>query len=458
MSLWNLTFDDTSPFLTYSPFADVSYSPLTNGWIPWYSGSGFISTNGEGGTGDSFHRTSLDGASVNLEFYGTAVYMYGTTNSSYDTSLDNATYTHAAPDPASGLLLSITGLEAGTHSVALTVRTNDPSQQLAFDRAIVSAPLVNSQIPTEAFYDNTDTTMLAYTGNWVQQTNSGIPNATVTHPYHTTSDGTASVSMNIGPGAAGVSLWGMTNWGNWVYSVFVDDTPNPVSRNGSTYWKVPDSFLFYQGGLDPTKNHTVKLTNSGGLKLSLNSIRVHHIDTTQNPNATASGTTPSSSHSTDNAGVIAGPILGVAALVVLGGFLWWRARRNHLKALKRQAEMTEIEAYTDQSPQGPVSPSKGYPASASVPTSVTAPWSVAGSSSVPISPEYSMATSQVTSAAPVGKMPATSPPAPAPPPPPAPTSAGIEAPDVDRLIELIAQRIDQGRGHTDDVSPPEYRG
>lgn len=53
--------------------------------------------------------------------------------------------------------------------------------------------------------------------------------------------------------------------------------------------------------------------------------------------------------------------------------------------------------------------------------------------------------------APVGKMQATATPS------PPPVLAGNVA-DVDRLIELIAQRIDRSpRGH-DEAAPPEYRG
>lgn len=54
---------------------------------------------------------------------------------------------------------------------------------------------------------------------------------------------------------------------------------------------------------------------------------------------------------------------------------------------------------------------------------------------------------------PVGKMRATEP----SPPVPGAAPPGLDSPDVDRLIELIAQRIDRGRGQ-DESAPPEYRG
>ncbi|KAJ7687404.1 hypothetical protein B0H17DRAFT_1203645 [Mycena rosella] len=239
MSLWSSTIDDTSPFFTYTPYG-------VGAVVHCY---GFISKNGQGGEGDSYHLTSLDGAAVTFEFCGTAVYLYGTTNSTYDTWLDNIAYAHA---PAtSDLLLSITDLKEGTHSVKLAARPKNSSQQLAFDRAVISAPLVNNQTPVKAFYDNTDITVLKYSGVQNQTTPvPGIPNATVSHTWQETFAGGASVSMDIDVGAVGVSLWGMANWGNGLYTVSIDGIA-ASTYNGSTFWKVPDALLFYQGGLDP---------------------------------------------------------------------------------------------------------------------------------------------------------------------------------------------------------------
>jgi hypothetical protein len=58
-----------------------------------------------------------------------------------------------------------------------------------------------SETPTEAFYDNTDKTMLKYNGDWSSSTAPGIPNATVTHSWQETFASGASVEMDIGVGA-----------------------------------------------------------------------------------------------------------------------------------------------------------------------------------------------------------------------------------------------------------------
>lgn len=112
-----------------------------------------------------------------------------------------------------------------------------PAQQLAFDRAVISAPVVDKSVfnrvscvdfskpfvsfstpQTQSFYDNADTTRLTYTGTWSTPSAAGIPNTSVTHPWHQTKD-SGGVSMQIGRGAQSVEVRGMANWGNWLYSV-----------------------------------------------------------------------------------------------------------------------------------------------------------------------------------------------------------------------------------------------
>ncbi|KAJ7109800.1 hypothetical protein C8R44DRAFT_800587 [Mycena epipterygia] len=481
-ALWNFTFDDTSPFLTYTPYADGSYSGLTNGWVPWYTGSGFISTNGEGSAGDSFHLTSLDGASVNLEFHGTAAYLYGTTNSSYEIVLDNIASSHAPP--TSDLLFSTTNLTEGTHSVTLTARPSSSSRQLAFDRVVISTPLVNNTTPAELFYDNTDTSMLKYSGNWSSAHAPGIPNASVSHPWQETFDAGASVTMDIGLGAIGVSLWGLADWGNWLYTVSVDGAENQY--NGSTFWEVPDALLFYQGGLDPTKNHTVVLTDASNMKLALNSIRVYNIKsakdvaaaspsgTTASPSGTSSAIAGATSASTPTAysavraGVIVGPIMGVVVLALLCGFFWWRSRRNRPGPPLPSHHM----AQSDPPLHRPLFLSRGYSGatlitpftssglSATYPSSTTklGTFMVRGAAVNPddnrnVRTRKGVATSPLPASTGV----ATS---------PLPASTGVATSsvtspvtspaDVDRLIELIVQRMD--RGGPAEAAPPEYRG
>ncbi|KAJ7292901.1 hypothetical protein C8J57DRAFT_1210596 [Mycena rebaudengoi] len=529
MALWNVTIDDTSPFFTYKPYADGSNSGLANGWIPWYSGSNFITQNGQGGDGDSYHLTSLNGAQVNLVFYGTGVFLYGKTNGSYGITVDDQDFPSDSRT-SSGLLFAGTGLKEGTHSgmaaltggyiatkqipaVTLTVKATDSSQQMSFDQC----GYLNS-IGDQAFVDNTDMTRLEYTGNWASSTAPGIPNSSVTHSWQETFDAGARVTMNIEPGAVGVSIWGMANWGNWLYTVSLDGG-SESTYNGSTFWKVPDALLFFQSGLDPTKSHTVTLKNlTPKMKLALNSIRTYNIPSRLQSGSTSVSASSSSTgasapgHSSVSVGIIVGPILGVAALafVAVFFFCWFRSRRS-INTPQRYPN-APAEPYTDHSPHRPqfssnypvsstteltaVPPSSGYstpstqfggPPGATVMTwgepyhvqlqaAVNAHVSGPPSTHSHNTNHYGPSTNMSSSAYPPSSDGTPTefsesryrpqPPASqkstfsSPPPATAAPSAGssaVDGPDVDRLIELIAQRIDRGR-HDDDSAPPEYRG
>jgi hypothetical protein len=63
--------DDTSPLISYSPFADTFSTPdLLKGWNPYFTDSGFVSSQGDVGKGTSLHVTSYDGAALSLQWNG----------------------------------------------------------------------------------------------------------------------------------------------------------------------------------------------------------------------------------------------------------------------------------------------------------------------------------------------------------------------------------------------------
>lgn len=103
--------------------------------------------------------------------------------------------------------------------------------------------------------------MLQYNGDWTSGTAPGIPNASVTHPFQETSAQGASVTMDIGLGAVGVSVHTFVDWGNWLVEVVSElytcrnscqylqsmDGAAGKTYNASTFWKVPDAVLFFEG-------------------------------------------------------------------------------------------------------------------------------------------------------------------------------------------------------------------
>nr|GAT61371.1 predicted protein [Mycena chlorophos] len=470
-STWNFTFDDTSPFLNYT---DGSGSGLGKGWTPWYSGSGFLSSPGEGGTGTSYHLTSLGGASVHFTFWGTDVYLYGDiNNSSYTVALDGGAATSFSPSK-SALLYSATGLQHETHLVNITA-TPTGSEQFAFDYAVIGTPYKNAA-PSELFVDNTDTS-LTYKGTWSPQNASNVPNTTAPHVWQQTVAHDASVSLQFSD-AVGVAIYGMTDWGGWLFNVSVDGAPMQTF-NGSTFWQVPDAMLFYRGGLDSTTNHTITLLNPNSdadFKLNLNSFRVFSAasqsggvsskasgtsstaSTATSTNASAEAST--SKHSSVNAGEIVGPIIAVLVVVALVGWFFWRRRRSRQR--QAAASYDPGAGYHDQ-PHRPVfreydsSTAATYPTSApSSPPWVPAPYHDDTTESN--GPSSTYAPTSTGSRREKGSMLASSPSPPPTTPPPAPAPASGLAPhEVDRLVELIAQRIDApGRRH-DSTAPPEYR-
>ncbi|KAF7369212.1 hypothetical protein MVEN_00248800 [Mycena venus] len=114
MALWNFTIPDTSPIFSYHPYADGF--GLNTGWQTYYTVSGFNTQPGESSEGDSYHVTSLVGAEVSLQFYGSAVYLYGTVNASYEVILDEDARSF---DGATGVLYSNQALIEENHSAGL---------------------------------------------------------------------------------------------------------------------------------------------------------------------------------------------------------------------------------------------------------------------------------------------------------------------------------------------------
>lgn len=73
--LFNITIEDTSPTISYEPFADTFGAPNPNaGWNPFFTDPnvGFASplTLGSTGKGTSLHETAADGAKLSIQWNG----------------------------------------------------------------------------------------------------------------------------------------------------------------------------------------------------------------------------------------------------------------------------------------------------------------------------------------------------------------------------------------------------
>jgi len=119
---YNFTISDQSPLFQYLPFRD---GPIQTSWNVTYAydqdstwaPDTFI------GAGPSSHRTQFVGASVQLDWVGTAVYLYGEgSQDGYTIELDgswtNQTSTFLSTP---GLLFSQSNLTYGPHTLVLQV-------------------------------------------------------------------------------------------------------------------------------------------------------------------------------------------------------------------------------------------------------------------------------------------------------------------------------------------------
>ena len=133
---FNFTISDMSPIFHYYPSRD---GPIDSSWNASFSGSP-DSTWAPGTLGvgvrsflqrqhtfpdlfylkTSAHRTTLPGASVRLDWLGTAIYLYGSASvGAYTIELDGATTKVETNMPE--LLFAKSGLTYGSHSLTLHV-------------------------------------------------------------------------------------------------------------------------------------------------------------------------------------------------------------------------------------------------------------------------------------------------------------------------------------------------
>ncbi|KAH7915724.1 hypothetical protein BJ138DRAFT_917311 [Hygrophoropsis aurantiaca] len=477
---WNVTLNDTSPVISYYPYYDGF--GLTNGWQIWYSESGFNTEYAYPGNGYSAHITSLPGANMTLQFYGTGIELIGSANCTYDITLDNMIPGNV--NPAGDLLYTNSGLSEGNHTITLIAQPDQSTQQLAFERAIIINNLSNGQqLPQEITYGNTDTSFLNYAGNWSTATDSHIPNGT----YHYTATMGSSVSMSFS-GSIAVGIQGIANWGNWQYLVSLNGDQQVL--NSSSYWFIPDTTLYYQGGLDPTQAYTLNITDSSedGDKFSLNSVVLYQTSSPMSPGSSAGPGSNNPTGSTSGAGnhknnaVIIGPVVGAVAVVAaIVAFLWWRSRvaRKASEVANRgqfdllEGELTLNESSTPFSTFAAQNPSRsrsekillgplgGHPRSYGRDSSEVELIELTSPSSAYIDQQRMIAPAISPSTTSVRRLPTTA---------RSDSSSSqlghnsgqqpnVQLPDseVDRILEIIAARIDHP-SNVHPISPPEYRG
>lgn len=149
-----------SPTLTYWPWREggLASGSVPYGWATYYGSSGYLNANGGLPRGDvpsgtSYHVSAFNGASVSLQFRGSAVYVLGTSNCTYDVTFNGQTLTTtvAAGQTVGNTLAVFQQLKRGTHSITLTVRSGNPSHMLLLDQVVVTMNLSLASVRLASF-------------------------------------------------------------------------------------------------------------------------------------------------------------------------------------------------------------------------------------------------------------------------------------------------------------------
>ncbi|OCH87206.1 hypothetical protein OBBRIDRAFT_837568 [Obba rivulosa] len=285
----NYTLSSTSPMWNYGTTSNAENSSA------WQANT------------SSVFFTSEPGASLQLPFHGTSISLYGSAGCPFNVTIDGQT---TPQSPASGLLFN-QNVDQGTHSLDLVVGPSaGPDTQFVFDYAVLSDPYSLEQALVEIDC-NVQNDTLIYSPNW-----SIILNGTA----HTESPG-ASVSLNFTGVAVAVTGPSGTELSPGNFTVILDGLPWTLSNNTA---EVSETQLFYQSGLDVTRQHAITLVN-GGSGFAFTSITIWQID----EDTTTSDTTSDTSGSRTNTVKIIAPIVAiVGAILLLAVALWVRRQRN----------------------------------------------------------------------------------------------------------------------------------
>ncbi|CED83317.1 hypothetical protein [Phaffia rhodozyma] len=302
-----------APFLRWSPYAD---GPATGGWSPNGLGYGTTQPNSTG----AFRWTQGVGSTLELQFNGTAAYIYGSVygSPSYTVTLDDSTTSPAVDNTELG---SFTGLSASSeHQLILNVTEAGTDDWLALNKVVISVPR-NGQ--ANYTFDDADTDHFSYSC-FVQRSLGGTYKQTTT--YTQAKNAYATVNFT----GSSIYMFGSIQPDHGLYSVSVDGQP-ATTFNGSSRAGLTQQLLFFGSGYDASKTHIITVTDADGSKLDMDYI--------------VTWAAPDTTRQRQIAGISVGAI--VAAIIVIGVVLWiWRTERNGRRKLN-----TYIREYVEKSQQ-----------------------------------------------------------------------------------------------------------
>ncbi|CAE6486328.1 unnamed protein product [Rhizoctonia solani] len=304
--LRNITLDDSSPLIQYDALWADGFNSTADTEMYRYQGR-------------SFHCTNVDGATANITFRGTAIYVYGAKRHNhgyYRFDLNNQTGIPMSGQPAGTaeefqtLLFSKEGLPNGENTLKLTnVRQEQGKDYVDIDYIVITREVDASSEVQSAIASGDDFT---YSSLWERQANKEYYRNSTAHVTNTPGE-TATLKFQ----GSEISVYGGVGPAFGTFRVRVDKQ-DPVVLNATTGFTHPPLTLFTTSGLGDGQ-HTLTITNLEGGK----SMTIDYAEYT--PQSGAS--TPGGSNAGIIGGVVGGVLGGLAVLAVLGWYLIRRRKR-----------------------------------------------------------------------------------------------------------------------------------
>ncbi|KAJ6628884.1 hypothetical protein B0H10DRAFT_102655 [Mycena sp. CBHHK59/15] len=269
MSSLNITVLDQSPAFIYTPDREGSSS---SAWQSSWTGSPDSSYDSKHvqpniAQGSSSHFTSLAGATVQIQFMGTAVFIYGQgTAGAYSTTLDGGQ--EVTGTPSGSALASYTDLSnTDKHTILLKV-TVAQTLSLSYatftiDSAVQPNAVVNqTQTAVTLGANNTPFTNAFFTTSGTGPFNNDHSDQNYTRLDTSASDSTFSFAFT---NTSVVFVYGTSNYDHQTFSVELDP-PVGVSQgarifNATSKWFVLGNLIYWESGLDQSQKYQVKITN-----------------------------------------------------------------------------------------------------------------------------------------------------------------------------------------------------
>jgi len=302
MSVFNVTVDDSSPLISYTPAGAWVDSPAGDSLLSEYFDS-------------SYHSTTAAGATATFEFNGTAVWVFGAlrpNHGHFQAALDGGkpvTFDGFKATPVIRFgILTASGFPMGPHTVSLSnAPTVDDQPGFDIDFIVIETTLPETIVSNVTLDDTVSgLTYVPDAGAWTAATNqAGFFNQTA----HATQTAGASVSFAFEGDAVG--LYGSVSQNQASYTINVDGTQSFYNSSVSTIHD--QTLLYFASNLGPGP-HQVTMTNGAtGQYLDLDFLQIYLTNS-------SSGLTTTSSDSTaiGISGINSGEIAGIVFSVILG--------------------------------------------------------------------------------------------------------------------------------------------